>query len=71
MADDVKYDCTPTLDEIVFEKRNKEYGAYDLRTRYPKILTRSFLIGTLVFILIALGPFIVMKIKQMNAEEAV
>ena len=71
MADDVKYDYTPTLDEIVFEKRNKEYGAYDLRTRYPKILTRSFLIGTLVFILIALGPFIVMKIKQMNAEEAV
>lgn len=71
MADDVKYDYTPTLDEIVFENRNKEYGAYDLRSRYPKILTRSFLIGTLVFILIALGPFIVMKIKQMNAKEAV
>jgi hypothetical protein len=30
MADDnLKYDLT--LDEIVFENRNKEYGAYDLR----------------------------------------
>ena len=67
MADETKYDYTPTLDEIVFEKRNKEYGAYDLRHRYPKILTRAFIIGTLAFLLVSMGPFIVMKIKEMNA----
>lgn len=63
------YDNNLTLDEIVFENRNKEYGAYDLRHRYPKILTRAFLLGTLVFLALVVTPFIVMKIKQMNAAE--
>lgn len=69
MADERKYNYTPTLDEIVFENRNKEYGAYDLRHRYPKILTRAFLVGTFLFILMVLAPFIVMKIQEMNAKE--
>ncbi len=69
MTDDMKYDYKPTLDEIVFENRNKEYGAFDLRSRYPKILTKAFIIGTLAFVLLALGPFIVMKIKQMNEKD--
>ena len=59
----------PSLDEIVFEHRNKEYGAYDLRTSYRKILTRSMIIGTLLFCLAAITPFVIMKIKQMNAAE--
>lgn len=68
MADDnLKYDLT--LDEIVFENRNKEYGAYDLRTTYPKLLTRSFLIGTAFFLLLAVSPLIYLKIQQMNAKE--
>ncbi len=69
MADETQYGPTPTLDEIVFEKRNKEYGAYDLRRQYPWMLTKSFLIGTIAFLLVAFTPFIIMKIKQMNAAE--
>lgn len=69
MADETLYNNNLTLDEIVFENRNKEYGAYDLRRRYPKILTRAFLLGTLLFVTLILLPFIVMKIKQMNAED--
>lgn len=38
-----------TLDEIVFEGRNKEYGAYQLRKNYSKYLTRSSLIGITIF----------------------
>jgi len=67
--DNVNY--SPSLDEIVFEHRNKEYGAYDLRTAYPKILTRSFLLGTAFFLLLALSPLIYLKIQQMTAEETV
>lgn len=67
--DNVNY--SPSLDEIVFEHRNKEYGAYDLRTAYPKILTKSFLMGTAFFLLLALSPLIYLKIQQMNAEEVV
>lgn len=41
------------LDEIVFSKRNKEYGAYALRKRYKKVLLIAFsgaflIIGTVV-----------------------
>ncbi len=69
MATENTYDQIPTLDEIVFENRNKNYGAYDLRTRYPKILTRSFIIGTLVFLFLVLVPLVVLKIKEMNAKK--
>ncbi|PZU89404.1 MAG: energy transducer TonB [Chryseobacterium sp.] len=70
MADEnLKYDLS--LDEIVFEHRNKEYGAYDLRTKYPKVLTKSFLIGTTFFLLLAVSPLIYLKIQQMNNKDKV
>jgi len=70
MADENMYDTTPTLDEIVFENRNKAYGAYDLRTRYRSVLTKAFIFGTILFCVIAITPFVVMKIKQMTAKDA-
>lgn len=69
MADETLYNGNPTLDEIVFEKRNKEYGAYDLRKTYPRILTKAFIFGTIFFCLAAITPFVVMKIKQMAAQD--
>ncbi len=48
----------PSLDEIVFEHRNKEYGAFELRTSYPKTINRAFLIGVGVFLLMLLANFI-------------
>lgn len=69
MAEDNNYNSTPTLDEIVFEHRNKEYGAYDLRSNYRKMLTKAFILGTVVFCIAAITPFVIMKIKQMNAKE--
>ncbi|GGP02720.1 hypothetical protein GCM10010992_08250 [Cloacibacterium rupense] len=59
----------PSLDEIVFEHRNKEYGAYDLRTNYRRILTKSVIIGTVLFCLAAITPFVIMKIKQLTAPD--
>lgn len=67
MADETVYNRNLTLDEIVFENRNKEYGAYDLRTTYPRLLTRSFVLGTALFLIAALSPFIYLKIKQLTA----
>lgn len=68
MADDHIYKASP-LDEIVFENRNKAYGAYDLRSRYRPVLTKAFVLGTILFLIVAITPFIVMKIKDMNAKE--
>lgn len=70
MADENIYSQNLTLDEIVFENRNKEYGAYDLRHQYPRLLTKSFIIGTGLFLVTALSPFIYMTIKSMNEKDA-
>jgi len=39
---------TPAFDDIVFEDRNKEYGAYRLRKRYNRNVTIALLIGILI-----------------------
>jgi protein TonB len=50
--------------DILFEGKNKEYGAYDLRKTYNKRLTKA-LIGTVVFILLLLiGSAIANKLKE-------
>lgn len=69
MADENVYNQNLTLDEIVFENRNKEYGAYDIRHQYPRLLTKSFIIGTSLFLITALSPLIYLTIKNMNAPE--
>ncbi|NML58727.1 energy transducer TonB [Chryseobacterium cheonjiense] len=66
MANENVYDPNLTLDEIVFENRNKEYGAYDLRHQYPKLLTKSFIVGTAIFLVLALSPFIYLTIKRLT-----
>ncbi len=58
------YDKPIELDEIVFEHRNKEYGAYDLRKSYRPILTKSFLVGTALFLFAVLAPLVYLKIKE-------
>jgi periplasmic protein TonB len=39
-----------TLDDIIFQHKNHEYGAYQLRKNYLKTINRAFLIGTSVFV---------------------
>ncbi|WP_226063843.1 energy transducer TonB [Kaistella polysaccharea] len=63
MADETTYN---SLDEIVFENRNKAYGAYNLRTNYRSMLTKAFIFGTILFCVVAITPFVIMKIKQMT-----
>lgn len=46
-----------SLDDIVFENRNKEYGAYDLRMSERSILFKAFLLGIAFIGLITLGIF--------------
>jgi protein TonB len=67
MSNDQAYNDTPTLDEIVFENRNKEYGAYDLRKNYSRVLSKSFFIGGSVFLFLVLTPFIYLKVKDLLA----
>lgn len=71
MANDIQYnEQNLSLDEIVFENRNKDYGAYDLRFNYAKILTKSFIIGTVLFLVLALTPLIYVTIERLTAPAA-
>ena len=48
----------PSFDDIVFEKRNKEYGAYMLRKKYPRTLAIAFLIGAVALCAAIITPYI-------------
>ncbi len=49
---------TPELDEIVFEKRNKLYGAYILRKMYNKQVTKALLLSIAILIAGLAYPFV-------------
>lgn len=64
---DAKQILKADLLDILFEGRNKEYGAYDLRKTYNKRITTA-LIGTVVLILLILiGSAIAKKLNKDNA----
>ncbi len=57
-----------TRNELVFEKRNKEYGAYDLRTSYNKRLGLAMLAGILFFGIMVGAPFLASKMGDEAPE---
>lgn len=59
-----------SMDELVFEGRNKAYGAYQLRRLYDKHMTRGMLVGILLFLIGVASPQIIRMIKGfLPAEE--
>lgn len=46
------------FEELVFEDRNKEYGAYDLRKSYKWFLTKAFFLGTVIFVAAIILPLV-------------
>lgn len=45
-----------SIDDIVFENRNKSYGAYLLRRLYDKNMTKGILAGLLFFLFLIFAP---------------
>ncbi len=56
-----------SLDDIVFEHRNKEYGCYKLRSRYQRRLRLSFLLVLGFFLFVILLVY-VWKINPLNED---
>ncbi len=50
--------------DILFEGKNKEYGAYELRKTYNKRIGKALLITASIFILIFVGTVIAKKIED-------
>lgn len=65
----------PSFDDIVFEGRNKEYGAYELRRKYSRTMTISIIVGVIVVFFSAYVPYLkarsIAEIKQRDATEVI
>ncbi len=48
--------ATASLDDIVFDGRNRQYGAYQLRASYQRHMTRALIIATAMFALLMVFP---------------
>lgn len=51
------------LNEILFENRNKAYGAYVLRTESDRILTKAFFIGVGLLAAVSIIPVVISAFK--------
>jgi periplasmic protein TonB len=52
-----------SLDDVIFENRNKAYGAYFLRQKYSGHVKKAALVGTSLFLLMVSSPLIADKMK--------
>jgi protein TonB len=59
---------TADLLDIIFDERNKEYGAYDLRKNYQQRLGRSVLAMLLIVILLLIAYFLFGSMKSDNTK---
>ncbi|MCE3075745.1 energy transducer TonB [Chryseobacterium gwangjuense] len=56
------------FNEVLFEGRNKEYGAYVLRNESDRILTRALFVGVSLLAAVSITPFV---INAFNSESTV
>ena len=64
----------PAFDDIVFEERNKEYGAYKLRKKYNRTVIVALLIGILILGTAVITPYLNAKAlenRQKRSERQV
>ena len=60
----------PAFDDIVFEARNKEYGAYKLRKRYNRNVSIALLIGILIIATAIITPYLNAKASENRTKRA-
>ena len=65
------YDPHQALNEVVFEKRNKEYGAYALRNESNVVLKKALFIGVGLFGLLAMTPLLINTLKPKAAKTTI
>jgi protein TonB len=60
----------PAFDDIVFESRNKEYGAYRLRKKYNRNVLIAMLIGTIIVGTAIIAPYLKASADVNRAKRA-
>ena len=59
--------ATASLDDIIFDGRNRQYGAYELRALYQRHMTRALVIATVMLALLLVFP----AVASLLADKAV
>jgi protein TonB len=59
-----------SFDDIVFEIRNRQYGAYLLRKNYNRNVNISLFIGILILTLAVIGPYLSAKVTEYSQNRA-
>lgn len=54
------------FNEVLFEHRNREYGAYVLRTESDRILTKALFIGASLMAAVSITPFVISAFKPVE-----
>ena len=61
---------TASFDDMVFEGRNKAYGAYELRKNYDRFLLIALFVGMGLYITGFTTPYILSMFKTAEVEVA-
>jgi protein TonB len=61
-------DRIPSFDDIVFENRNKEYGAYKLRKKYNRNVIIALIIGLVLMSTAIITPYLNAKAAENKAK---
>ncbi len=60
---------TPSFDDLVFEHRNKEYGAYVMRKKYNRTMLFAVIFGTVIIVTAVVGPYLMAKAENFTREK--
>jgi protein TonB len=72
----MKTDQFSSMNDIIFEKRNKRYGAYELRMNYHRRLIKSFVVASVAMISVFLisrytKEVVVIDLSKINPDSVV
>ena len=54
----------PSFDDLVFENRNKEYGAYKIRKKYNRTVLWAMLVGVIIISTAVVAPYVMATVNQ-------
>jgi len=59
----------PSFDDLVFENRNKEYGAYKIRKKYNRTVLWAMLVGTIIISTAIITPYVMASVSQKRIQK--
>ncbi len=59
----------PSFDDIVFENRNKEYGAYSIRKKYNRTVIWAILVGVIIVSTAIITPYVMATVSQKRLKK--